>query len=315
MQVRNDRTPAETSTTVPIDRLLPANSPRVTREDLGHTRVLAASATPLPPILVHRSTMRVIDGTHRVGAARMRGETVIEVCYFDGSEPEAFELAVRVNIADGLLLTHGERITAIESLLALSPRRSDRSIAATVGLSATTVAGIRARLPGDQAGTERRVGRDGRIRPVNNAEGRERIRELIRRTPDASLRQIAREAGASPATVREVRRGLLGAATGQVFPATVPAARAPAFPAVPGLPGAVPLIEFLSNDPSLRYTEDGRTLLRRLAARLLRPHEWRDLPNRIPPHTVYLVAELAEECAREWSRFASELKAHGKPTV
>src|SRR5262245_43617336 len=71
---------------VPLRQLLPADSPRLVGEDAKHIRVLAESEAVLPPILVHRATMRVVDGMHRVGAARLRGREAIEVRFFDGSE-------------------------------------------------------------------------------------------------------------------------------------------------------------------------------------------------------------------------------------
>src|SRR5437763_15349138 len=52
-------------------------SPRANGEDPDHVRTLAATVNPLPPIVVHRPSMRVIDGLHRVAAARLRGDTRI----------------------------------------------------------------------------------------------------------------------------------------------------------------------------------------------------------------------------------------------
>src|SRR4051794_13870261 len=86
---------------VPLAALQPADSPRQSGEDDEHIRVLAESATRLPPIIVHRATMRVIDGMHRVGAAQLRGDETIEARFFDGTSQEAFILAVRSNITHG----------------------------------------------------------------------------------------------------------------------------------------------------------------------------------------------------------------------
>src|ERR1700741_4024647 len=44
---------------VPIETLTPADSPRLHGEDPDHIRLLAEATSPLPPILVRRSTMRV----------------------------------------------------------------------------------------------------------------------------------------------------------------------------------------------------------------------------------------------------------------
>ena len=74
-----------TSERVPVNVLLDAFSPRVEGVDHDHVARLAEQVDELPPILVHRSTMRVIDGMHRLNAAQMNGRSTIEVIYFDGS--------------------------------------------------------------------------------------------------------------------------------------------------------------------------------------------------------------------------------------
>ena len=73
---------------LPIEELLPADSPRLEGEDLEHIRSLAELTDELPPILVHRQTMRVIDGMHRMKAAMLRGERTIEATFYDGNEPK-----------------------------------------------------------------------------------------------------------------------------------------------------------------------------------------------------------------------------------
>ncbi|MGH3170772.1 MAG: ParB N-terminal domain-containing protein [Trebonia sp.] len=63
---------------VPIAELAVAGSPRRSGENREHARLMAESGNPLPPILVHGPTMRVIDGAHRLRAAKLRGEREIE---------------------------------------------------------------------------------------------------------------------------------------------------------------------------------------------------------------------------------------------
>jgi hypothetical protein len=56
---------------VPVALLQPGESPRLKSESKARTvRLLAA--TVMPPIIVHRSTMGIIDGRARVAAARRR---------------------------------------------------------------------------------------------------------------------------------------------------------------------------------------------------------------------------------------------------
>ena len=56
---------------VPIRSLRLADSPRLTSTSEKHVHLLADTETEFPPILVHRETRRVIDGMHRLSAARL----------------------------------------------------------------------------------------------------------------------------------------------------------------------------------------------------------------------------------------------------
>src|SRR6267154_2609982 len=108
---------SDESALISLDLLKPADSPRLDGLDSRHAQVLAEIEVRLPPILVRRSTMRVIDGMHRLDAARRQA-------------PE-----------QGLHLA-------------------------------------------------RRIGRDGRFRPLSSAEGRRAASELFAAHPESSLRQI-----------------------------------------------------------------------------------------------------------------------------
>ncbi|MEV7712354.1 ParB/RepB/Spo0J family partition protein [Streptomyces sp. NPDC088270] len=121
-------------------------SPRFREEDVEHTRALAEIAAELlPPIIVHRPSMTVVDGLHRSRAALLRGEHTIRARFFDGTPEEAFLLSVRANRAHGLPLSLFERKAAAARLITMFPGRSDRSIAASAGLSDKTVARLRRR--------------------------------------------------------------------------------------------------------------------------------------------------------------------------
>jgi allophanate hydrolase subunit 2 len=65
--------------TVPILSLRPGESLRLKGADKGHVARLAETESPLPPILVDRRSMRVIDGTHRLLAASLRGREMVDV--------------------------------------------------------------------------------------------------------------------------------------------------------------------------------------------------------------------------------------------
>jgi hypothetical protein len=63
--------------------------------------LLAECYTELPPILVQRGSMQVIDGMHRLRVAPRRGEDTVRVQFFHGSVTAAFIAAVRLNAAHG----------------------------------------------------------------------------------------------------------------------------------------------------------------------------------------------------------------------
>jgi DNA-binding CsgD family transcriptional regulator len=140
--------------------------------DEEYVRLLAGVGVPLPPISVHFDTMRVIDGVHRLAAARLNGFTEIEVRYFHGSLTEAFRIGVMANVAHGIPLSLRDRRAAAARMIETNPQRSDRAIAKSAGISAPTVAAIRGRA-GIEAGNSRsqnlRFGADGRgVCPVSS---------------------------------------------------------------------------------------------------------------------------------------------------
>jgi ParB-like chromosome segregation protein Spo0J len=294
---------------VPVDleSLVLDGSPRLDGECEAHIRLLADSGAELPPILVHRQTMRVLDGMHRVRAARLRGEAEIPAVFFEGDAGAAFVQAVRANVTHGLPLTLADRRAAAERILRSHPAWSDRAIASATGLSAMTVRTIRDRASDGTTQLNVRVGRDGRIRPLDASDGRRRAAEVLADRPDASLREVARAAGVSVGTVRDVRR--------RVQDGQDPAPRTrrhrprPIREARP--PGSI--LEGLKRDPSLRYSERGRTVVRWLDSHLVSARDLARLADAVPPHCAPLIAELAAGCAQEWTRIAEELAARSTP--
>ncbi|MGW0523561.1 ParB/RepB/Spo0J family partition protein [Crossiella sp. NPDC003009] len=275
-------------------------SPRRAGEDAGHVRLLAESVAELPPILVHQESMRVIDGMHRLLAAVARGRVEVAACFFDGSERDAFVLAVRANISHGLPLTAADRRAAAGRILRSHPEWSDRLIAKVTGLSPGTVAGIRQRdEQADNPAT--RIGRDGRARPVNSADGRRKAGQLFAERPSASLREVARAAGVAVSTAQDVRRRLR--AGQDPVPAGVRSRIAR--PPVPVDRESV--LRALRADPALRFTEAGRALLRWLDA--APSASALDLVvASVPEYHRAELAELATGAARSWQDLAARLR-------
>ncbi len=306
--------PEDNTHWLPVAGLLPGESPRLNGVDEDHARTLAECEQPLPPIIVHRASGRVIDGMHRLYVARQRGDELIEARFFDGDEAEAFVFAVKANKAHGLPLTLADREAAAARILDVHPNYSDRRVASITGLSAKTVGAVRRRtVPSERQGAAR-IGRDGRVRPVSSAEGRRIAVDVLAARPQASLREVARVAGISMATVRDVRERIRRGESpipprqrrGEPDPGAVPAVERASMP-VP-FADRVSLLRTLNNDPALRFTDSGRMLLRWLHSRASGLEDWPDRLATMPPHCAYVLARLARACAAEWHEVAASLE-------
>ncbi|WP_174190119.1 ParB/RepB/Spo0J family partition protein [Nocardia barduliensis] len=301
---------------VPIRLLSHSNLARQTGEDPSHTQVLAETEAELPPIIVHRATMRVIDGMHRVRAEMSKGRTAIAARIIDCDDDTAFLLAVASNIRHGLTLSTADRRAAAERMIAQHPDWSDRAVAVATGLSGKTVSTVRAACStANVAQLNSRVGMDGRLRPLDSAASRRRAAQMLRDNPDAGLREIARATGLSPATVSDVRRR---AQRGEdPVPdryrrrpkSTVEKPATAAKRATSAGPAAEPdvLLAKLRNDPALRYNETGRQTLRWLYQHMVDPGSCQDLASSLPEHWSEVVAELALSYARTWRTLADKL--------
>lgn len=291
-----------------LDDLVTGHSPRVAGVDPEHVRLLADLEVKLPPVLVHRRTMKVIDGEHRVQAARLKGETVIEVEFFTGDEAECLLRAVEANIRNGLPLTLRDRRESARRIIAVFPDWSDRLVATKVGLASKTVAVVRSEHGGGEAQPTVRIGADGRARPLSLAEGRIRASEVLVHHPDASLREIARAAGISVGTARDVRERVKQGRS--PLPDGMPLQREVATEAKATAPVSIDLgtvLDSLKRDPVLRYSDDGRVLIRWLDSRIIRSEEI-GLAQRVPPHRAGMVAQMARACASRWQDIATGLE-------
>lgn len=298
--LRRFETSGASAAMVEIDSVVGAYSPRVGEQDYRYTNLLADVETELPPIVVHRATMQVIDGMYRLSAARLRGETHIRAEFFDGEEHDAFLLAVALNRQHGLPLSSADRLAAIERIIGSHPQWSDRALAAFVGTSTRKVSEIRRRLGVEQDGNGSRIGRDGRSRPLNMAARRQHASELIREDPSSSLRKIADLAGISPATVADVRDRIRRGVEPSALPEAEKEKCTPLGPSpkrvqrgiAPPMKEIVTSVEKLRRDPALRMSETGRTVLRALDAWAIAAQERHRIVENMPTHCVHSVAEV-----------------------
>lgn len=295
---------------VPVTALGAGDSPRLRGLDLAHVQLLAENLGDLPPLLVHRPTMRIVDGRHRLAAARLNGAELLPVRWFDGSDAEAFVAAVRLNTGRGLPLAGHERSTAARRILLSHPQRSDRWVASVCGIAPRTVAALRRRCPtDDEQQLDVRTGRDGRRRPLSAEAGRRIATEIMRRDPKASLRAVARQAGISVGTALDVRRRLAeedGTAPGPApgaEPAHVAAAPVAAPPVAVCSEAIRDELARLVRDPSLKYSGQGRALLRLASATLAFTEQAETIAGTTAGHSRQSLHLVARACAEGWARF------------
>ncbi|WP_269854628.1 ParB/RepB/Spo0J family partition protein [Streptomyces sp. RPT161] len=315
-----------TATTVSQVRVSSLNLDFTLRDDpvnAEHVQVLAGVGDELPPIVVHEPSGRVIDGIHRVRASLSQGRKYISAILYEGSDEDAFVIAVRLNTAHGLPLSRAERSAAAERILRTHPQWSNRMIAWITGLSEATIRARRHDAVEPALQSRNRIGQDGRIRPVNAAEGRMRVSRLLAERPTASAREIARQAGVSPNTVLDVRRRLAQGQeavpiraraggkdeAGRANQSTTAAA-----------PLAVPrdlekitetILVSLMADPSIRLSDRGRFLIRWMRANREALNSRTDVVYAIPERWSVPVAKLARAYAVFWQDLARRLE--GRP--
>nr|WP_081396278.1 ParB N-terminal domain-containing protein [Mycobacterium colombiense] len=307
---------------VPIAAIHSSHSPRKIKANERHIKILAQSPVPLPPIVIHRTTMRVIDGVHRLRATQLRGNDSIAAKFFEGSDAEAFALAVHLNVTHGLPLTLSERKAAARRILLANPHRSDRSIGVLTGVSNKTVAMLRRCLTGEDSHLDTRLGRDGKTRPISPVNGRRRAAEYLSVNPDASLREIARTAGISVSTARDVRarfreNSLPDDCARPSNPCPEPEGLASQASQDPPAGGRSDthreahdhdLLERLRNDPAVRFSDRGRRLVRLLSTDMAAIGAVNAIAENIPVHCSGTVAEIARRNACAWQEVANKFQ-------
>jgi hypothetical protein len=311
-------------TLVGVDSLVVEGSPRLGGEDPEHVRLLAEAGGPLPPIIVHWPTMRVIDGVHRVRVAQRKNLSHIAARLLTCDDNAAFVLAVRANVTHGLPLSQTDRAAAAARIIASHPHWSDRAVAAATGLSDKTISRIRSRTGAAAPQPSARLGRDGRLRPLDTAAKRQQAAAMISEQPETGLRKVARATGLSPATVRDVRLRLdrgedpvpsrYRPAGRHDRPAPAPVAQQPCthrprrtrYKEAPADRQTV--LAKLRHDPSLRSSEAGRNLLQWLHRHTVDTDSLENVCRGLPDHWAPVVAELARTCAVVWNQMADQLE-------
>ena len=209
-QLSESDVPVSAAVRVRVGDIRPGVRLRTGKLNRDHVDALALADGAWPPVVINRSDMTIIDGHYRFSAAKQLGHTHINCIFFEGAKDSIFLEALRRNREHGLPLTFRDREAAASEVLRLHPEWSDRRIGVACCLAPGTVGRIRSVVisPSDQnAQLNSRIGRDGRRRPVDPSKSRTRIVRALKAKPEASLREIARIAQVSPATVRAVQEG------------------------------------------------------------------------------------------------------------
>jgi ParB-like chromosome segregation protein Spo0J len=293
-------------TMVAIGSLRPGPSPR--REiNLANVAALAELDGGWDPILVQRQTLAVIDGRHRLAAASRLGHRAIKAVYFDGTDAEARVESVRLNVRHGMPLTLGERAAAARQLIAMLPEWSDRQLGSVCALSPRTIARLRSEVQpvrklvvARSAPAEKRVGKDGRQYPVAASVQRDEIRRVLEEDPGASLRSVAARIGASPETVRTVRKSMEASAE-----------RAPVAAGLHALPtrhDREPEAVQWTEDSACASTEEGRTFAQWFDEHAIDDDLLSALTTAVPLSRVYGVIDEARHRAEFWESFAKSLQ-------
>ena len=320
---------------VALGSLTEAQGLRVGGLDPGHVGVLAELGGRWPPVLVWGPDNQIVDGYHRVAAARKLGLKSLEVEWFEGPAEATLIEAIRRNAKHGLPLTLRDRSGAAERVLSQQPQWSDRRIGLLCGLTAKTVARIRLERGGQCAEIPEhaaRVGIDGRVRPSRPNESRRRVLRALEQNPHGSLRSIASIAEVSPETVRKVRRALQEGSRNELGPASEDdtvftvvvfdrdEGKRPV--SAVGLPAATdrePMAwEPTDREPvawepdvALSTCASADGLLEWLSSGSV--YEWPAFVDHVPLGRIYEVAEECRRRAQAWATFARALEARALP--
>jgi len=182
--------------------------------------------------------------------------------YFDGDDATAFRARRRGQCRHGLPLTLAERTAAAARIVRAYPHWSDRRIAAVAGLSPKTVGAMRVSASEEIPQPRYRIGLDGRARRVAP-----RTRpEQDDAGPDDVVGLVPHQRDATSRTASAA--------------------------------GQTQTVQVLRKDPSLRFTENGRTLLRLLDLHFIDVGDWERHVASVPAHCAGMVAELAGTAPR-----------------
>ncbi len=183
--------------------------------DGAHVKLLGETLERCPPIVVSVDGI-LVDGAHRLAAARRRGWKAIPAIVMPAtSKADLLLAAARHNAAHGLPRSREERPAAVRQLLALDATLSDRMLAEACGVSRDLVATLRRKQDSRSGGASghlnarERVGRDGRRYPAARRDIGRLAEAIVRMEPQVSVRALAGQLGVSSGTAHRHRADAL----------------------------------------------------------------------------------------------------------
>lgn len=202
---------ATTPEKIALDHVVATSTVRA-RVDDGHVARLAEVLERCPPILL-AADGTLIDGAHRLEAARLRGWTTIPAIRIAASaRADVLLAAARANAEHGLPLGRDERRSAVRELLALDPALSDRTLAGACGVARSTVARLREEHIRCSGGAERhlRQGQDSRCYPATPHQSIAALADaIVRLDREITVRALAAKLGVSVGTAHHHRAEVL----------------------------------------------------------------------------------------------------------
>ena len=152
-----------------IDQSRPRFRAKLDHQTSAEYARLRAEATTLPkPVVIERENRYfVLDGIHRIEAARMNGEASVDVELFLGEWRDGIQFGLTANATHGLPRSNADKIQCIKIALAEFPDLSDRELGRICAVDRKMVGRQRKRTTGAQPQLndgQRRVGRDGKLR-------------------------------------------------------------------------------------------------------------------------------------------------------
>lgn len=151
--------------------------------------------------------------------------------------------------------------------------------------------------------------------PLDANTERAVVTELLTLLPATSTPELAKISNMPEAAIDDLRISLL--LNGDSKPARIARYRRRALRAAranesTGSPPAAmshsPMLRELRRNSTLRDTESGRRLLRRLDLPNFQDPHWERILGELPPHRMAMLASLARDCADRWRALADTLE-------